>query len=737
MSTKLPTSLDRLPLPVTIPDYVAGVKVIQSLFSGPTGPEDLAFIEYALKGLELKAAGKLFGEYQRRRQQYKAKSANIWLRMATGTARAQQERFPVPLKRINGEKRREEVARDWASQVCAIINQLTEGFTSPQPADELLAAAMAPARQWGFSPVLPDLSGEVTDNHLDHAASALARLQDDGWWLRQIRRAYQRHQELIAIMSGEVRRGVSPYVSHRAFMEYRANKTAQARWLAEMLVVNEEEGLELSLAEAHAASVSNPEVRRVELMVRMRGFEDLAWEQGHAAEFYTWTTPSRFHAWNTVKADRGRSVRNKRYRGTSPKDAQAYLCKQWAKARAAMARAGITVYGFRVVEPHHDGTPHWHMLLFVAPSQRDQLRDILGHYACEHDQGEIKNNRSARFDVLAIDPEYGSATGYIAKYIAKNIDGHRVGDDYEAEARASDTATNVAAWASLWGIRQFQQIGGPAVTVWRELRRLREAVKDPLIESARVAADAGNWAEFIGSMGGVSLPRQDRPVKLAHLVTPCASKYGEDLRRLVGVTSAGGCSMRTRLDGWAVIRKSQARGCGERSELPLSLPLSGGSRAPWSSDNNCTGQIELPPLATELARAGLDTVDQARMEAGAVVVVDGLYHWIRDGRLNKSRHRPQFGRQPAPTSRNKWVESREQEQLQQQRLKRQAMAVLTGDLQLDEYINSAMDTFRAVHTLETLLDKERREAPASFHQSEHLARLSGFVSSSQSQGGAL
>lgn len=733
MSIKLPPSIVRAPVPVAIPAYVAGEKVIQSLFTGPTGPEDLAFIEDSLKGLELKAAGKLFSEYQRRRKQYKAKSANIWLRMAAGVAREQQERFPVSLKRINEEKRREEVAREWAGQVAAIIDNSTNGFTTTQPAAELLAAAMAPARQWGFSPVLPDLSKEVTDKHLDHAASALARLQDDGWWLRQIRRAYQRHQELIAIMSGDVRRGVSPYVSHRAFIEYRANKTAQARWLADMLVVNEEEGLELSLAEAHAASVSNPEVRRVELMVRMRGFEDLAWEQGHAAEFYTWTTPSRFHAWNTVKADRGRSVRNKRYRGTSPKDAQAYLCKQWAKARAAMARAGITVYGFRVVEPHHDGTPHWHMLLFVAPDQRDELRDILGHYACEHDQGEIKNNRSARFDVLAIDPEYGSATGYIAKYIAKNIDGHRVGDDYEAEAQASDTATNVAAWASLWGIRQFQQIGGPAVTVWRELRRLREAVQDPLIELARRAADAGNWAEYIGSMGGVSLPREERPVKLAHLVIPCASKYGEDLRRLVGVTSAGGCSMRTRLDGWAVIRKSKALGFGERSELPLS----GGSRAPWSSDNNCTGQIELPPLAAELARAGLDNVDRARMESGAVVVVDGLYHWIRDGRFYQSRHRPQFGRSSAPSGNNAWAESREMDRCQQHWLKRQAMAVLIGQLQLDDYIKGAFDTFQAVHILKTVLDKERREAPASFQQNNHLLRLSGFVSSCQSQGGAL
>ena len=44
----------------------------------------------------------------------------------------------------------------------------------------------------------------------------------------------------------------------------------------------------------------------------------------------------------------------------------------------------------------------------------------------------------------------GSATGYIAKYIAKNIDGHKVGMDYEAEAPVDHTTIAVAAWASCW-----------------------------------------------------------------------------------------------------------------------------------------------------------------------------------------------------------------------------------------------------------------------------------------------
>ena len=113
-----------------------------------------------------------------------------------------------------------------------------------------------------------------------------------------------------------------------------------------------------------------------------------------------------------------------------------------------------------------------------------------------------------------IDPAIGSGTGYIMKYINKNIDGE--GIEYDSYGKdATTSAIRIKVWASCWGIRQFQQIGGVGVTPWRELRRL-DAIKDPSldwIEAIRQAADSSNWALYTQLMGGVFCKRIEQTIR--------------------------------------------------------------------------------------------------------------------------------------------------------------------------------------------------------------------------------
>lgn len=288
---------------------------------------------------------------------------------------------------------------------------------------------------------------------------AVNRMCDDGWWRRALRKKHKRSSEGLAIQLGLVCKQKGIYASDEALSSRREQKTRTSQLLEEMEAINELDQ-SYTLKELQDLSVSNPVIRRAELMTRIAGDEQYAQEHGHVGEFYTFTCPSRMHARMSVSGDQ-----NPKYDGITPDQSQQYLNKQWSKTRAALNRLGIHVYGMRVAEPQHDGTPHWHMLLFMEPQHVQIVRGIMRQYALEVD-GDEKGAKEHRFIALPINWSKGTGAGYIAKYISKNIDAHGVEKDLFGND-AKNSALRVDAWASTWGIRQFQQIGGPPVTIWR------------------------------------------------------------------------------------------------------------------------------------------------------------------------------------------------------------------------------------------------------------------------------
>ena len=65
-------------------------------------------------------------------------------------------------------------------------------------------------------------------------------------------------------------------------------------------------------------------------------------------------------------------------------------------------------FGFRGVEPHHDGTPHWHLLMYVKPEHKDDVIHLFRKKALELDGDEF-GAKKYRFKVEEIDPTKGSA----------------------------------------------------------------------------------------------------------------------------------------------------------------------------------------------------------------------------------------------------------------------------------------------------------------------------------------
>jgi hypothetical protein len=190
-------------------------------------------------------------------------------------------------------------------------------------------------------------------------------------------------------------------------------------------------------------------------------------------------------------------------------------------------------------------------LLFVSPEQKDRLIEICRDYALQVD-GDEKGAQEHRFKVVEIDRNKGTAAGYIAKYISKNIDGYGLEADLEGN-NPVESATRVDTWASTWGIRQFQQIGGPPVSVWRELHKVRHPIgQSEELENARLTADTGDWAAYVKANGGIDCLRTDRPVQLAKAWSDEPGRYGEPKGEITFGIACENVTVQTRIHTWKV-----------------------------------------------------------------------------------------------------------------------------------------------------------------------------------------
>ena len=401
----------------------------------------------------------------------------------------------------------------------------------------------------------------------DSSESLKARLVDEQWWIQQLIKKQDRQFEQTAIRLGRVRKHKQVYVSNET-LEKIISRQKRSLAMMENKVAISDEGDEVDMLDILKGSPANPAVRRAELMNRLHGFEQYGDAHGHSAEFYTITAPSYYHA-NSSKHNQW-----------TPRQVQKhYFSPLWAKIRAKLKYKGLNVYGFRIAEAHGDACPHWHILLFMPKNAVSTVRAILKDYALR-ESGDEKGATKNRFDHKTITKEKGSAIGYIAKYISKNVDGFGMKNDIEAETGIpiNESAQRVRAWASVWGIRQFQQIGGSSITVWRELRRLDGKQDDPKIEAARLAADKGNWQAYLEAQGGTDTLRKDQHISPyrcyrynAETGEVTTNQYGELVDHIQGVATVD-TTVKTRLKNWTIQQKPEPENTAHPSQISVISP---------------------------------------------------------------------------------------------------------------------------------------------------------------------
>lgn len=379
--------------------------------------------------------------------------------------------------------------------------------------------------------------------------AVLFRLSDEMWWTRKLRKYYKRKKETALIYFGKVNNRKGKYISDEGLIRFRSQKRRNRRILEKTLAINEL-GEEFSLQELSDKSVSNPELRRKELMTRIAGFGEIAKASDDVGMFYTVTCPSRMHSYSAITGKP-----NPKYDGTTPDFAQKYLVDVWARVRTKLNNMGIKLYGFRVAEPQHDATPHWHILVFMPKEKAKIIGEIIKKYFLEEDGMEAGANKY-RYKEVFIDPKKGSAAGYIAKYISKNING--CGLDSDIDGGEPITASErVNAWANHWGIRQFQQLGGPPVTLWREIRKIGNGDLSGVIKDVHEAVNKPSWERFVNLLGGVLVKRKALALSLYKVSTNKLNQYAEPItNQIYGITD-GLEIVKTRIHTWLVKYKSE------------------------------------------------------------------------------------------------------------------------------------------------------------------------------------
>ncbi|MEX9542089.1 replication endonuclease, partial [Escherichia coli] len=311
---------------------------------------------------------------------------------------------------------------------------------------------------------------------------------------------------------------------------------------------------------------------------------------------------------------------NPKWNGATMRDSSDYLVNTFfAAVRKKLNRDGLRWYGIRTVEPHHDGTVHWHMMVFAHPEEIDTIVSHTRDIAIQEDRHELGDDITPRFKAEYVDGSKGTPTSYIATYIGKNLDSRAVDGidpktgkprvDHETGKSMAESVERAIGWARLHRVRQFQFFGIPSRQVWRELRRLAcqmarnpqgpQRLENDAMDAVLAAADAGCFATYIEKQGGVLVPRKDYLIRTAYDLADELNDYGEQSVQIYGIWSPLiGESSRvcTHPDNWKLVRRKPEP---EDSAHENGFDLQGGPAAPWTRGNNCPRVQETDNNGTE------------------------------------------------------------------------------------------------------------------------------------------
>lgn len=353
---------------------------------------------------------------------------------------------------------------------------------------------------------------------------------------RRLRARASTARQALASLLGTIGANGQPYADADTLARWRERQEA-ARAFGEANEVRCADGTAILLWDVMETS---RKARIAALYAKMKGLDDLAHRRGMIGCFLTITLPPKHHP----NPRHGRPYAGLPLEDVpTPQETDRALATLWQRLRARWAKAGLDPVGMVVREPHQDGCPHAHPLLYVE--NREQVA-ILDQHLRAMCPDPVKGRRVAS-KLVMIDRTKCSASSYIMKYLLKAMpaweDAARLADGQDRDGDPDHLMhiQGVAAWASERRLRRFSWIGMHGLnTIWQRIHGMSEERGDfdedeppEGITRAWLAMRDQQWADALEHLGAIRADKRERP-RLAY--EEVENRYGEKVRRPVAIT---------------------------------------------------------------------------------------------------------------------------------------------------------------------------------------------------------
>jgi len=377
----------------------------------------------------------------------------------------------------------------------------------------------------------------------DTVSSQLARVNDARFWRRAIHTQLLREREHLFLRLGLVGAKGETYVSNVQRDARQAQLRRQAKWMTETVLLprylapEDADKEVLTLAQVASSTKS----RFAKVYAFTRAMDALAQKAGLSAGMLTLTLEPEWHA--------NPSHGTNKWSGANPREAHQSMARRWQSILRDLDGAGVGLSGLRVVEPHKDACPHWHIWLLYrpeaevrilatvmkyfpgklkvrAPSRKgqkntdgDRMFDSRADLLAESARPLRYAKEGAQVELSRIDRAISSGASYAMKYLLKTVDAgdelnKEVGlfpeleneDDAKKKATRKKhraTARRVDAYRSIWGFNAAQLFGvARCLTAWDELRRLPTAPQNAGMRTLWALARGSDKEGRIGAGAG-------------------------------------------------------------------------------------------------------------------------------------------------------------------------------------------------------------------------------------------